>query len=180
MENSSPVGSALRATRWSVMSDVRPEDALQVSQRALSKVIELEGRYEDEIEDLSEQLLEVQLRLSEIDDSRSYADYTLDEKIGIVREYAYKKAKTQGGKTKLTYDDIMWGVFDGEPSPSHCYKLLRKAAGITQQESCGGTVPGFRCRDPDSGTFHLAVDANRVKEGAAFYSENKAISEGGR
>jgi len=153
--------------------DITPRDVLEVAQRALAKVNELEREHEQ----LQERFVEVELRLSEIDDERGYAEYSLDEKVGLVREHAYRKARTQGGRTKLYYDDVMWGVFDGEPGPAHCYKLIRRAAGL-DDEKTGGRTPGFRARDPENDSYHLAVDADRVKDGVAFFSENKTSSEG--
>lgn len=167
-------------------SDVRPEDALQVAQRALAKVNDLEDELaetDDRLDDLEEKLTAATLRLSEIDDERAYQERTLDEKIGMVREHAFERAANGHGRATLDYDDIMWEVFDGEPSPSHCYKLLRLAAGLTDSDSdrpTGGDIPGFSCRDPDNGNYHLAVDASEAKRGAAFYSENKAVAEEGR
>lgn len=160
--------------------DVRPEDALQVAQRALAKANELDEQYGDTVAELEESVTALELRLSEMDDDRQYDERTLDEKVGMVREHGFEKATQHGGRTQLTYDDVMWEVFDGEPSPSHCYKLIRLAAGLSDGADTGSEVPGFRARDPDTGTYHLAVDADRAKDGVAFYSENKAHSEGGR
>lgn len=166
--------------------DVRPEDALQVAQRALAKVNGLEDELaekDDRLDDLEEQLTSMRLRLSEHDEDRAYHERTLDEKVGLVREHAFERAANGHGRATLDYDDVMWEVFDGEPSPSHCYKLLKLAAGLKSADEdrpTGGEIPGFRCRDPDSGNYHLAVDAEDAKRGAAFYSENKASAEGGR
>jgi len=165
--------------------DVRPEDALQVAQRALAKVNELEDDYEQRVSKLEEDLMEVQLRLSEIDEDRPYESLSLDEKIGMVREYAYTKARDGHGKTTLDYDDIMWGVFDGEPGNNLCYKLIRLAAGLTdtddQEDRPTGTeFPGFKARDPDGGNYQLAVNADEAKKSAAFSSRNKTEAQGGR
>jgi hypothetical protein len=86
----------------------------------------------------------------------------------MVREHAYRKAQSAGGMAKLDYDDIMWSVFDGEPGTKHCYKLMRKAAG----------VPGFEHRDPSDGNKHLAVNADRAKRSTAFSPRTKPSTEG--
>jgi len=155
--------------------DVRPEDAVRVAQRALAKVNDLEGR----VDELEETVTAAELRLSELDEDRSYEALSLDEKIGIVREHAFEKATDRGGRTTLDYDDIMWEIFDGNPGTKHCYKLIRRAAGL-DDEKTGSEIPGFRARDPDGGVYHLAVDAEEAKRGAAFFPENKTGSEGGR
>jgi len=167
------------------MGDVDAEDALQVAQRALSKVLELEEQLadaHDRLDEQAERLTEQSLRLSEHDDERAYSDYTLNDKIGMVREHAFHKATTSGGRAKLTYDDVMWEVFEGEPGAKHCYKLLRLAAGDDErgQQSPTDGISGFHVRDPDSGTFHLAVDADLAKQGRSFFPENKTRSQEAR
>jgi len=96
---------------------VSAEDALQVAQRALGKVNDLENELEDlreEHAETVEELTAVKMRLSEIDDERPYSGLTLDEKVGMVREHAFRRAKNGHGKAALDYNDIMWSVFDGE------------------------------------------------------------------
>ena len=149
--------------------DVQPEDALQVAQRALSKIADLERTVEEQagrIDELEEDLTAVTLRLSAFDEDRPYGELTRDDKVGVVREHAFERA-VDGGGTKLDYNDIQWGVFDGEPSADHCYTLMRLAA----------DAPGFDLRDPDGRSRHLAVDAAEAKRGAAFSPANNAGSE---
>ena len=153
--------------------DVRPEDALQVAQRALAKVNDQEDRIEQleaELDDAVEDLTDAMLRLSALDEDREYDHFTRDDKIGKVREYGFDRATAGHGRTKLDYSDIQWGVFDGEPSPAHCYDLMKWAA----------SARGFEHREPESGNEHLAVNAEEAKRGAAFYSAKKDAAEGGR
>ncbi|QCW03551.1 hypothetical protein [Natrinema pallidum] len=150
--------------------DVRPEEALQVAQRALSKVNGLEDEIEDlqeDRDDLVDDVTALELRLSEIDDERPYDGLTLNEKIGKVREHAFRRATGGHGKAALDYNDVMWSVFDGEPGAKHCYKLMRKAA----------EARGFDVGKQD-GSKKLLVDAAEAKRGAAFFPENKTASEG--
>lgn len=149
---------------------VRPEDALQVAQRALSKVNELEGELNDlrsECDETAEELAAVKMRLSEIDDERPYSGLTLDEKVGMVREHAFRRASNGHGKAALDYNDIMWSVFDGEPGAKHCYKLMERAA----------DADGFKYGKQD-GSKSLLVDADQAKRGVAFFPENKTPTEG--
>jgi len=162
------------------------DDVLQVAQRALAKVNELEDDLEELEQDhaeATEDLTALKLRVEERDEDREYRDYGTDEKVGMVREHAYRKAVDGYGRTKLYYDDVEWEVFGGEPGSDHCYKLLRLAAADDEEDrdSMRDGVPGFAFRDPDSGQMHLAVDADLAERGAAFSSQNKAASaEGGR
>ncbi|MFW5935354.1 MAG: hypothetical protein ACOCQL_05845 [Halolamina sp.] len=159
------------------------DDVLQVAQRALAKVSDLEGDLDElreQREDDVEELTALKLRMKEHDEETPYDQLTLDDKIGMVREHAFRKAADGHGRATLDYDDVMWSVFDGEPGTKHCYKLLRLAAGSDEEEreSLHDGVPGFVVRDPDDGNFHLAVDADLAKQGVAFFPENKTPSGG--
>ena len=150
--------------------DVSARDALAIAQRALGKANGLEADLDeatDEIERLREDVTSLELRLSEHDDDRDYAELTRDDKVGMVREHAFQKASRGSGLAALDYDDIMWEVFDGEPSADHCYTLMKLAA----------DVRGFEVKTPASGNRSLTVDAKEAKRGAVFSSANKTDLE---
>jgi len=160
------------------MSDVDAEDALQVAQRALSKVLELEEDLTDAHERLDEQeekLTEQALRLSEHDEERSYDSLTRDDRIGIVREHAFARASDAGGRAALDYKDIKYGAFDGEPSASYCYDLMRLACGTGDRahNDMSAGVEGFRVRNPDGGNRELIVNAKRAKAARDLLSAKK-------
>ena len=161
--------------------DVSARDALAIAQRALARVNEFEDRI-DQLEaqrgELQEDLTAVKLRLSEIDDERPYESLSIDEKVGMVREHAFRKAVDRSGRAKLDYDDVMYEVFDGKPGAKHCYKLIRLAAGLDADEKTGGTIPGFIARNPSNGNYHLAVDAAEAKRGEVFFPRTKTDAEG--
>lgn len=161
--------------------EVRPEDAMQVAQKALQKVNELEGDLEDlrdQHDQSTEDLAAVKLRISEINEDREYQDLNFNEKVGLVREHAFRKASRGHGRTTLDYKDILWAVFDGEPGNNHCYKMMRKAAGEDEedQKDMNSGKVGFVFRDPANENKHLAVDAELAKRSAEFYSRNKTES----
>jgi len=154
------------------------KDSLAVAQRALQKSNELERElselrrsHQEAVDDLAA----LSFRLESSESERDYRDLSLDTKVGMVREHAFRKAVNGRGTATLDYDDVMWEVFDGEPGAKHCYKLLRLAAEGTR----GDSPPGFEYRVPRSGNRHLHVDAERAKTGAAFFPENKTPAEGG-
>ena len=150
--------------------DVSARDALAIAQRALGKANGLEADLDEataEIERLREDVTSLELRLSEHDDDRDYAELTRDDKVGMVREHAFEKAARGSGVAALDYDDIMWEVFDGEPSADHCYTLMKLAADIR----------GFEEKTPASGNRSLTVDAKEAKRGAVFSSANKTDME---
>lgn len=151
--------------------DVQPEDALQVAQRALAKVGELEDdldQLRSDHEETAEELTRVSLRLSEIDEERDYEALSRDEKVGQVREHLFKKATSGAGRATLDYSDVRWEVFDGEPGAAHCYDLMELAADHR----------GFEVREPDGGNRQLAVDAEAAKRGVAFFAKkNRSDAE---
>ncbi len=150
--------------------DVSARDALAIAQRALAKANSLEEDLDEatvEIERLHKDVTSLELRLSEHDDDRDYAELTRDDKVGMVREHAFRKASRGSGVAALDYKDIMWEVFDGEPSGDHCYTLMKLAA----------DVRGFEVKTPPSGNRSLTVDAEKAKRGAVFSSANKTETE---
>jgi len=157
--------------------DMTAQDALHIAKQALGKANEVDDLRET-VEKLEDDLTAVKMRLSEMDDDRSYESLTLDEKVGMVREHGYKKAKNGHGRATLDYSDIMWEVFDGEPGTKHCYKLIRLAAGLENGIKTGSEFPGFTARDPDNESYHLGIDAETAKARPELFPENKAAQEG--
>lgn len=143
--------------------DVRPEDALQVAQRALAKANALE----DENEQLRERIVELEARQSRSED---YGALDRDEKVGMVREELVKRARAGHGKAAMDYDDVMWGVFDGDPSADHCYTLMQLAA----------NAEGYDLREPDGSNREATVDLDAAKDALGFSHANKDSVEGGR
>ncbi len=85
-------------------------------------------------------------------DDWDYEELTQLEKVTILREYAFESPVDGTRRTALDRDDIVWGVFDGEPSREDCDTLMRLAA----------DAPKFKLRDlPDRGRC-LVVDEHRT------------------
>lgn len=148
--------------------EVRPEDALQVAQRALAKAKRVD-EVEEQLDDLQNDLTSVKLRLSSYDEDRSYDDLSRDDKIGMVREELFDRAIDGRGRS-MDYTDVRDVVFDGEPSNDHCYKLMRLAA----------EARGFELQDPNNGNRRLLVDPADARRGWAFSSATKTVEgEGG-
>lgn len=168
------------------MSDpqITPEDSLQVAQRALSKVNDLAGRLDEgekEREELRDDLTSALLRLSELDDDRDYEALQREDRIGIVREHAFDRATDNGGRAAIDYKDVKYGAFDGEPSPSYCYDLMRWACGHGEDahRDMGTGVEGFKLHDPDAGNLQLIVDAERAKAARDLLSAKNPAEESG-
>ena len=151
------------------LPDVTPRDAIQIAQRSLAKANRVDD-LQERVDELEEQVTELELRQSGRDQDREYASLSLDEKIGMVREHAFKKATSTNGYAKVDYNGVRWEVFDSDPSTKHCYKLLRLAA---------EGVEGFEYCDPDGESKHLRVDAEAAKRNVAFFQGNNAAAEAG-
>lgn len=150
--------------------DVTPRDVLGVAQRALAKANDLD-RQVDDLEDTVEQLHERVLALEAASpDGREYELLDRPTKVGMVREHLVEKARAQHGRAAIDYDDVMWGVFDGEPSADHCYTLMERAA----------QADGFDLRDPASGNREAVVNIDATKPTLGFSRANKDAAEGGR
>jgi hypothetical protein len=143
--------------------DVRPEDALQVAQRALSKVQEQE-----------QTIAELQERVAALEaaqpDRSGYDDLDRETKVGMVREHLVERAQNQHGRAAIDYDGVMWEVFEGDPSADHCYTLMELAA----------QAEGFDLRDPSTGNRELVVDIDATNPKLGFSRANKDSVEGGR
>ena len=154
------------------------EDAIQVAQRALAKTLDEEEAREEflekladvrqENERLTERVAELEAKVST--DGRAYETLTRDEKVGMVREHLYKRARAGSGWFKIDYDAIRWEVFDGEPSADHCYTLMELAA----------AADGFYHKDPENENQYVAVDLDEANAGAAFSHANNRTHQEAR
>jgi len=148
--------------------DITPEDALQVAQRALSKVNEQEERIDAKDETIAELRDRVQALEASQPDQAEFDDLDRDTRVGAIREHIIKRAQEQGGRAALDYNGIMWEVFDGEPSKGYCYKLMKLAA----------QGAGFDTNDPDEGNKRLVVNLDAVNDLAGVSRVNTPAREG--
>lgn len=151
-------------------NDVRPEDALQVAQRALQKVNEQEETIEAQQEELEDLRGEVRALSARTVEASDFDDLDRDTRVGAIREHIINRAQEQGGRAALDYNGVMWEVFDGEPSKGYCYKLMRLAAQGT----------GYGIRDPAEGNKQLIVNLDAMNDAAGVSRVNTSVAEGGR
>lgn len=154
--------------------DVRPEDALEVAQRALAKI----GALEEDIEqlqsdrdELRDRVVSVELRVSEFDDDRDYTDLSRDDKIGRVRQFAFERAADGRGRS-VDYSNVQEHFEDGSVTPSrdHCYDLMRWAA----------HAEGFQFQEPTSANNRLVVDPDVARRSWEMLSATTRQVEGAR
>lgn len=148
-------------------NEVRPEDALQVAQRALQKVNDLEQRLEDQQETIDAQHERIVALEAKTEDTGDYETLDRDTKVGMVREHIVERARNQHGKAAIDYNDVQWGVFDGEPSADHCYTLMQRAA----------SAEGFNFEDPDGQNKRLTVNIDATNPVLGFSHANKDSPE---
>lgn len=125
---------------------------------------------------LQDDLTALELRVSELDENRDPADLSADEKVGMVREHGFRKATEGHGRAKLDYDDIKWEIFGGDIGDSTCYRLIRKAAGLSDEKT-GSTIDGFTARNPAGDNYHLAIDAQEAKRSRVFSAGKIGVTE---
>lgn len=133
----------------------------KVAQTALQRTAELEAALE-RIDELEERVEALESSLGDIE-NKPYELLSRSEKVALVRKYLIDRAEQKSSrKHTLTYDDIQWSVFDGEPSDGHCYHLLKEAA----------QHPGFtHTTDP----HRVAVDLTELNDQADRSSVNNAV-----
>lgn len=149
-------------------NEVRPEDALQVAQRALQKVNDVEQRLEAQQETIDAQHERIMSLEARQEDTSDYDALDRDMKVGMVREHIVDRAQNQHGKAAIDYNDVQWGVFDGEPSADHCYTLMERAA----------NADGFNFENPDGQNKRLTVNVDATNPVLGFSHANKDSIEG--
>ncbi|EMA69300.1 hypothetical protein C461_03028 [Halorubrum aidingense JCM 13560] len=163
--------------------DVSARDALAIAQRSLARLQEVEDELRDEldetnttVEQLQDDVTALELRVSEFDEDRDASELSADEKVGMVREHGFRKASEGHGRAKLDYDDIKWEIFNGDIGDSTCYRLIRKAAGLSDEKT-GSAIDGFVARNPAGDNYHLAIDAQEAKRSRVFSAGKIDVTE---
>lgn len=139
--------------------------ARKIAQTALQE----KSALEDHVDDLEAEIERLEYRVAELevatpDETTDYSELSQDEKIGRVRQELMQRANAApSGKAQIEYKDVLWSVFDGEPSAGHVYNLMKSA----------GRADGFEYADPTDGNKRVTVDVDAVKDEAAFSPVNK-------
>lgn len=80
----------------------------------------------ERIDDLEARLAELEQLVEPDPGTTAYEQLTRDQKVHRVRVALLEQATERHDYT-LTYDEVQW-LFDGHPSPGHCYDLMELAA----------------------------------------------------
>lgn len=102
---------------------------LQQHQQALERISELEAEVQEYADDRERLIFRIG-KLEEClpDERDEYDSYTREDKVSLVKSHLLERAYARDGKASADYDDVIWGVFDGEPSRDHAYTLMELAA----------------------------------------------------
>jgi len=146
---------------------ITPEDALQVAQRALQRANEIELDVEDLRETVKAQHERIVALEARQEDTSEYDTLDRDTKVGMLREHVVERARQQHGLAAIDYNDVQWGVFDGEPSADHCYTLMQLAA----------NADGFEYENPDGENKRLTVNIDATNPVLGFSRANKDSPE---
>lgn len=129
----------------------------------------------DEVEDLREENEQLRERVTELESivepnpgSTEYEQLTRSQKVHRIRRSLVEKASATNGKFALKYDEVQW-LFDGHPSPSHCYDLMELA----------GDLDGFvydQAGPNGEGQKRIRVKLDSVNDESLIYAAKNAPS----
>ncbi|WP_224338236.1 hypothetical protein [Haloprofundus halobius] len=119
---------------------------------------------EAENERLSTRLAELEQLVSPDPESVAYEQLTRSQKVHRVRKKLVERAASrQTGKSQMEYKDVKW-LFDGHPSPGHCYDLMRLA----------GKLEGFSYETSDDRSNRVLVNLEGVNDETLIHAANNA------
>jgi cell division septum initiation protein DivIVA len=102
---------------------------VQQHQQALERISELEAEVQEHADDRERLIFRIG-KLEEClpEERDDYETYTREDKVSLLKSHLLERAYARDGKASADYDDVIWGVFDGEPSRDHAYTLMELAA----------------------------------------------------
>ncbi|WP_224450552.1 hypothetical protein [Haloprofundus salilacus] len=119
---------------------------------------------EAENERLSERLAELEQLVSPHPESVTYGQLTRSQKVHRIRNKLVDDAASrQTKKSQMVYKDVKW-LFDGHPSPGHCYDLMRLA----------GELEGFSYETGDNRSNRVIVNLAAVNDETLIHAANNA------
>lgn len=131
--------------------------------------------FKDRVEEL-EHVVDVQAeRLADLEQlvdpdpgSIRYEQLSKEQKVYRVRKALVEDAARSGGTAALHYDDVKW-LFDGHPSPGHCYDLMKRAA----------ELDGFAYDTPngEGGQKRIRVNLDGVNDETLVHAANNVSTE---
>jgi len=141
---------------------------VQVHESRLDALNDTIERLETALDEQAERIRELETLVNPDPGSTAYDQLSKDQKVNHLRQHLVDVAEAEvNGKTSMQYREVK-ALFDGHPSPGHCYDLMRAAA----------TLDGFEYDANQSGNKRIRVDAGAVKDDRYFHAANKDRGEG--
>ena len=123
---------------------------------------------EDDLDDLTADMAELTLVVEPDEGRTEYDQLTFDQKVGRVRRTLAERAGASNGKAAMNYREVMM-LFDGHPSASHCYNLMKRAA----------VLDGFGYGDArGDGQKRIRLKMDGLNDTALIYHAKNATSDG--
>jgi hypothetical protein len=151
------------------MSDDGPDtdQLVQIHESRLDALDDAIDKLEQKVEQQARRIGQLEALVDPDPGTTAYEQLSKDQKVRHVRQHLVDVAKSNGGKASLQYREIKT-LFDGHPSPGHCYDLMRSA----------GAIDGFEYDENGSGNKRIRCNAAAVKDEQYFHAANKASGAG--
>lgn len=144
------------------MTDGNDVEELQTLVEALRRKINTVAGHVDEID---ERLSEIEAVVDTDLDAVAYERMTKQDKVREIRAYLYDLgSRSAKGRASMDYREVRT-LFNGRPSPGHCYDLMKLAGG----------AEGFEYDDAsrEDRNKRITVETEAVNDDAVFHAANK-------
>ena len=147
------------------MADDEPDtdQLVQINRSRLDALNDTVERLERLVDEQAERISELEQLVDPDPASTPYDQLTKDQKVNHIRRHLVEMGEASNGKASMQYREIK-ALFDGHPSPGHCYDLMRTAA----------VLDGFEYDENGSGNKRIRCDVAAVKDERCFHAANKA------
>lgn len=137
---------------------------VQIHETRLDAMSDAIDRLEDKVEEYEERISELEELVNPDPADTDYEQLTKAQKVYKVRQHLIQDAARSNGVSRMTYREVK-ALFNGHPSPGHCYDLMEQAAEIDGYvyDQAGG-----------DGQKRVRVTLDAVKDDTLIHAANKA------
>jgi len=120
----------------------------------------------EENEQLRRRIADIEAIIEPNPGSKEYRQMSKDERVLKVRRTLARRAKKNGGKASMDYNDIS-AVFDEEPSNGYCFKLMKAAK----------KAQGYEYEKRTDGNDRVKVELAAVNDERVLHAVNKPTTQ---